>query len=399
MGKRMKSGLKRFWHRTRRVLGRLAISVAKKKDVTSEPRSGQGASGAGKSAVSDDYKKIIDIIEEVILSKEINSYHASKSFSTGQLFAGEFERLGYPVEIIEKIVIANVKGKKLLFLETETSDTSLMGYRVLKNKNFARKFFEKAGVSVARGEAFSRNKMEQAKQFALNLTSAVVKPVDGNKAKGVTVGVKSDREFKNAWASAVKVSKRGVLVEEHFMGGDEARFLVVGQRCAAVFKKIPPHVLGNGLDTVLELIERKNKLRSGNPHLCRRLIELDEHRLIVLKEQGYEPSSIPPKGAVVVIDWKANTSTGGDSIDLTDEVHPSFKQVAERVAGAVPGLDVIGVDILSFGFSQEATKENYIVIEANTRPGLGGHLYPVYGTPRNVARAIVEYTINKNRSD
>ncbi|NLA05990.1 MAG: hypothetical protein GX881_09805 [Firmicutes bacterium] len=373
--------------------------MAKKKDVTLEPRSGQGSSGARKIAVPDDYKKITGIIEGVILSKKLNVYHERKSFSTGSLIAGEFERLGHPVEFIGKIMIANVKDKKLLFLETETTDTSLLGYRVLKNKNFARRFFEKAGVSVARGEAFSRNKMKQAKKFALSLTSAVVKPVDGNKAKGVTVGVKSNREFKNAWASAVKVSKRGVLVEEHFTGGDEARFLVVGQRCAAVFKKIPPHVLGNGLDTVLELIERKNKLRSGNPHLCRRLIELDEHRLIVLKQQGYEPSSIPPKGAVVVIDWKANTSTGGDSIDLTDEVHPSFKQVAERAAGAVPGLDVIGVDILSFGFTQEATKDNYIVIEANTRPGLGGHLYPVYGTPRNVARDIVEYTLNKNRSN
>ena len=84
---------------------------------------------------------------------------------------------------------------------------------------------------------------------------------------------------------------------------------------------------------------------------------------------------------------------------LISKLNDTTRRAAERAAGAVPGLDVIGVDILSFGFSQEATKENYIVIEANTRPGLGGHLYPVYGTPRNVARAIVEYTINKNRSD
>ena len=166
-----------------------------------------------------------------------------------------------------------------------------------------------------------------------------------------------------------------------------------------MFKKIPPYVVGNGIDPVSKLLEQKNEVRADNPYLRRKLIKLDEHRLLIMKQQGYELSSVPPEDAIVIVDWKASISSGGDSVDITDEAHPSLKHVAESVAGTVPGLDVVGVDILAYDHSQEAQKNSYIVIEANTRPSLGSHHYPVYGTPRNVVRDVVEYVINKNRSN
>ena len=398
MGKRIRAYIKRFCYRAHCWFNGSAASLAKREDVTSGPRSSQGSTCPDEIGDLDEYKQIAGIIEEIILGNKINVYHESKSFSTGRLIAGEFERLGYPVEFIGKIVIANVKGKKLLFLETETSSTSLVGYRVLKNKNLARKFFEKAGISVARGKTFSRDEMVQAKKFALSLTSAVVKPVDGNKGKGVSVGVKSMQAFVNAWGSAAKVSKR-VLIEEQFIGGVEARYLVIDHRCVAVFKKIPPYVVGNGTDPVSKLLKQKNEVRADNPYLRRKLIKLNEHRLLIMKQQGYELSSVPPKGAIVILDWKASISSGGDSVDITDEAHPSLKHVAESVAGAVSGLDIVGVDILAYDHSQEAQEKSHIVIEANTRPCLGSHHYPVYGMSRNVAKVIVDYTLNKNRSN
>lgn len=387
--------LKRFWHRIRSRFSGPATSVAKRENVTLESSSGQGSPGNGRIAVPDDYKKIAGIIGRVVLSEEPNVYHESRSFSTGRLIAGEFERLGYPVEINEKIVIANVKGRKILFIETETPGTSLLGYRILKNKKIARKLFKEAGLSIAKGQIFSHNKMEKAKEFALNLPSAVLKPIRGNKSKGVTVGVKTSLDFFDAWNKAIKVNKQGVLVEEQFINGTEARYLVVGGKCIAVINRIPPHVIGTGSDTLKELITRKNKYRLTNPNLATKQIKLDRGRMENLKKQGYRLSSIPPEGSVVLIDWKAGISAGADSFDITDKVHPSFKQIAETVTSLVPGLDVIGVDILAHDHTKKAQADNYIVIEANTRPGIGSHHYPVYGKSRNVTKKIVEYVIRQ----
>lgn len=373
-----------------------SVSEIKNKttDYPDELLSGPGQeSFIVKNIVQNEYENIKNAVEEVALINE-NVYH-EKIFSTGRLIIAEFKKMGYPANFIKNIVVANVDGKKIYFHQTKTSMASSLGCIILGNKDLAREFFNESGISIAKGKLFSRKQKEQAESFALNLSSAVVKPVDGGKGKGVTVGVKNKREFARAWSAAKKTTKRGILIEEQFIGGIEARYFVIGGKCAAVAKRVPPHVLGNGLDTIEKLLERKNEERSRNPHLRNRLIKVDEHRSLILKEQGYELSSIPSKGVVVVIDKKASFSTGADSVDITDEVHPSFKAVAERAATAVPGIGVVGVDILAFDHLQRAQENNYIVIESNTRPCLGAHHYPVYGKPRNVAKIIVEYSLNK----
>ncbi len=96
-----------------------------------------------------------------------------------------------------------------------------------------------------------------------------------------------------------------------------------------------------------------------------------------------------------MIDWKSGISSGGDNLDITDQVHPDYKKLAERVATIVAGLYIVGVDILTKDFFQNAGKHNHIVVEANTRPGITGHHFPVYGQPRNLARQIAIYTLRK----
>ena len=341
-------------------------------------------------SAAEDFKVALNTIAEVMSNKKASIYH-EEAMSTGRLIAREFVKLGYEVDFSGKMGIVKGCDKRLLFLETETSQTSLLGYRILKNKKRAREFFKEAGVSIARGKTFRQNGKNQAWAFALKCMSAVIKPVGGNKGRGVTVGVKSEREFDDAWNNAIKISKQGVLVEKQFKNGIEARYLVVGGQCAAVVLRIPPHVIGNGVDTLSTLIEEKNKKTMNHPLLDNKLIRLNDYRLGVIKKQGFGLSSIPPKGFMVVIDLKAGISTGADSADITDEVHPTFKQIAERVAAVVPGLDVIGVDILAHDHTRPSREDNYIVIEANTRPGISAHHFPVYGEPRNVAAKIVEH--------
>ena len=92
----------------------------------------------------------------------------------------------------------------------------------------------------------------------------------------------------------------------------------------------------------------------------------------------------------MTIDWKSGLSTGGTSHDITSIVHDSMKRVAERVASAIPGLDVVGVDILARDHSAPAETNEYAILEANTEPMLGGHRFPMYGRPINVHRLVAE---------
>jgi D-alanine-D-alanine ligase-like ATP-grasp enzyme len=56
-------------------------------------------------------------------------------------------------------------------------------------------------------------------------------------------------------------------------------------------------------------------------------------------------SYIPDKNETVYLKENSNISTGGDSIDFTDEVHEQYKTIATNAAKAV-GAKICGADII-----------------------------------------------------
>ena len=333
-------------------------------------------------------------IYNVITSQKHNEYNEGK-FSTHKLLAEEFEKRGCRSLDIGGYLVVDIGKDKAVFLETESTNTSLVGFRVCKNKDIARQFLLEAGLSVVSGRSFQLREKEKALDYALSLPASVVKPADGRKGKGITVGVRTGEEFEYAWESAISATKGKILIEEQFIGGTEARYLVVGGVCTAVVQRIPPNVVGNGIDTIEKLIEIKNEARSRNPNLCNKMLIIDKHRLSIIRRQGYDLSSIPDKNVHVTIDLKGGLSTGADSLDITDETHELYKKIAEKAATSIPGLDIIGVDILAHDHFKKPESNNYTIVELNTRPGIGGHHFPFYGKSRNVAGMIADYTIKK----
>ncbi|QHP88397.1 hypothetical protein EWR22_25240 [Mycolicibacterium monacense DSM 44395] len=314
--------------------------------------------------------------------------------------ADEFTALGFGVEVIGHMLLVTRGSKRCFFYEGDSSFTSLMAMKVLKDKELSRIMFQRAGLSIAEGFAFTRNEKLSALEKVRQLSPVVVKPVAGHKGQGASVNV-TPESFEAAWSAASDavaeagvstVSDYEILVEKFFPDGDEARYLVVGGTCVAVLLRLPPKVYGDGRSTVRQLIEHENRTRRLNPSLraVSGMIRLDEQRHSIIRSQGYSLDSVPALGACVIIDWKGGLSTGANSRDITSDAHRSMKRVAEKVAAAVPGLDIVGVDILARDHTAEATPDNYIIVEANTRPNISGHLYPVFGEPVNVARIIAE---------
>jgi len=332
-------------------------------------------------------------------TKKMNQYKMEKITTSYQL-KKYFTSIDVPVKHIDLYRMIKTPFSRAIFFSSDNSSLGYTARRICGDKYLQKDFLEKAGISVAKSKLFEANEKEEARAFAKNLPSAVVKPLFGNQAKGVSIGVEGDLEFDRAWDEAINVSRyKKVLVEENFQNGILARYLVVNGKCISVVEFTAPFVTGNGKDTIEELIEQKNQIRKLNPHLKGGLLVINDHTKKTIKNQGYDLSDIPQKGEEILLDHKANPNVGSDTIDITDDVHPLFKKVAEDATKAIPGLYIAGIDLLAHDHTIEPKKDNYNIIEMNNKAGLGAHAYPLYGYPRNVIKIIGNHLLKLIKID
>ncbi|MBB3230166.1 CapA family protein [Halomonas stenophila] len=318
------------------------------------------------------------------------------------MIAAEFQRRGHFVvwEKKSRFEVIDLEPR-LSFSFSHLRGYSRGAISLLRDKAVFKRALSESGISVATGVAVPTHDKEGGRQFvAKSQTACVIKPACGHKGKGVTVGVKSDDQFDYAWDLAVKENRdeSDILIEDQFSGGVEARFLVVGGKCVSVCRRIPPIVVGDGVKTVDELIEEKNAEKRKSPGQVIRQIKLDEHRVGLIKAQGFSLDDVPERGTYVLIDHKAGASTGADTLEISDLVHPDYLRIAEHVSRVAKNIPVLGVDIISKSFSGVPTRESYIVLEGNIAPGLSGHCYPSYGNPKNIVSPIVDHALSLSRS-
>ncbi|MFA9438406.1 cyanophycin synthetase [Uliginosibacterium sp. sgz301328] len=269
----------------------------------------------------------------------------------------------------------------------ETDRTSAISESIAQDKELTKTLLLAAGVPVPHGRPVSDiNDAWEAMQEIGG--PVVVKPRDGNQGKGVTVNVVTREHLEVAYAAAFEISDE-VLIESYIPGSD-FRLLVVGNHLVAAARRDPPHVIGDGTSTIRQLVDMVNlDPRRGEGHATSLTkMRLDDIAIARLAMQGFDPESVPPKGARVVLRNNANLSTGGTATDVTDEVHP---EVAARAVAAAQmiGLDVCGVDVVCETVLKPLEEQGGGVVEVNAAPGLRMHLSPSFGKGRAVGEAIV----------
>ena len=269
----------------------------------------------------------------------------------------------------------------------ETDSTSAIAESIAQDKDLTKMLLEAAGVPVPVGRPVSdaEEGWEAACEIGLPV---VVKPQDGNQGKGVTVNILTREHFMVAFAAAAEISS-DVLVER-FIPGHDHRLLVVGKQFVAAARREPPHVIGDGIHTVRELVEIVNSdPRRGEGHATTLTkIRFDDIAMARLAAQGMDAESVPPVGARVVLRNNANLSTGGTATDVTDDVHPELAARAVEAAQMI-GLDICGVDVVCETVLQSLEEQGGGVVEVNAAPGLRMHLNPSFGKGRAVGEAIV----------
>jgi cyanophycin synthetase len=273
---------------------------------------------------------------------------------------------------------------------TVTSETSSIGVELACDKEDTKYLLEQAEVEVPRGDIIRRERsLEEACQYVGY--PLVIKPVDGNHGRGITVDIQNYEEALQAFRQAKESSRSGAIIVEKFIVGEDYRLLVINHKLVAAAKRTPAHVIGNGKSTVQELIDEVNEdPRRGYGHEnVLTQITVNELTITIIKDAGYTLESVLPEGERLILKDTANLSTGGTAEDVTDIVHPSNVSMAERISKIID-LDICGIDIMTTDISKPLSDTGGAVLEVNAGPGFRMHLAPTKGLPRNVAAPVID---------
>lgn len=227
----------------------------------------------------------------------------------------------------------------------------------------------------------------------------VVKPVDGSLAQGVTCAITNEDQLIQAVAIAQRINRR-VVVERH-LTGNTFRILVVGERMVGALRRMRPHVVGDGHHTIRSLVAQKNtdprrgarEQRNTTLHT----IQLDRVAEAHLQTQGFTIESVPDVGATAILHPHVTARYGGDTTDVTAEVHPEnqalFLQIARRFDATILGIDCVAQTL-----NQPLDPSSDGIVEVNTYPYLDLHHVPTWGTPRDAAGAVWDCIVPGSRA-
>jgi cyanophycin synthetase len=273
---------------------------------------------------------------------------------------------------------------------TMTSETSSLGVDIASDKKLTNKLLAATGVPVPRSEVV-RNEQEASAAAATIGYPVAIKPLDGNHGRGVILNLADDDAVRAGYGAARAESRHGGVVVESFLTGNDYRCLVVGGVLRAVAQRVPAHVIGDGEHSVAELVEATNadpRRGIGHEKVLTR-IKIDDESITYAREQGFELVDVPPGGVRVFLKRTGNMSTGGISIDRTEEAHPDNVEIAE-LAAKVVGLDIAGIDFICPDISVPMRETGGGIVEVNAAPGFRMHTHPTEGEAQYVAKPVID---------
>jgi cyanophycin synthetase len=274
---------------------------------------------------------------------------------------------------------------------TLSDRSSILAVELACDKEGTKTILQEAGIPVPQGTVIQYlDELERAIEDVGGYP-IVLKPMDGNHGRGITIDINSWEEAREAYDLASDASKsRSVIVERYYQGSDH-RVLVIDGKVVAVAQRVPACVVGNGQSTIAELVDIVNQdpnRGDGHDNVLTK-ITIDRPAIALLKRQNYDVDTILPPGKIAYLRATANLSTGGIAIDRTDDIHPENIWLAQRIAKII-GLDIAGIDIVTPDISQPLRELNGVVVEVNAAPGFRMHVAPSQGLARNIAAPLID---------
>lgn len=291
-----------------------------------------------------------------------------------------------------RVLELSYKNQIKHFYNQVPQSTSLLGHFCTSSKQRTRQLLKDKEISVSKGYIVNKNDSQDLRQQVWQSLEkpVVVKPDTGTHGDSVFLNISTKTEFQQA-LTKVFSEYENASIEEMFIG-IEFRVLATNDKVLGITQRVPANVTGDGISTIQQLIDQKNADPRRAPPYKKALItiEVDEHVRQTLNKIELSLISVPTKTQQVFLRENSNLSTGGDSIDMTDVVHPTVKSLAIKAMNAIPGLPYGGVDFMTTNVEVEQKADSYIIIEINASPGLFMHDKPFVGKNRHTAREFLK---------
>jgi predicted nucleic-acid-binding Zn-ribbon protein len=204
----------------------------------------------------------------------------------------------------------------------------------------------------------------------------VLKPTDKKEGYGVVTNILNPERMFFSIQELIELGDiEPVLIEEFFIGVTY-RVLVVGGEVIAVLKFMPTYIIGNGKESIEELIHSKNQV-------SRSRIRVNDALKLSIFNDGYNWNSVLPESQKYILSHNSHAAMGGQATNVTDIFKDKYKQIACKVCESLE-LTHAGIDM---NINAEG---DYRILEVNCAPALSTHLYPRYGTPIDTYSKVLE---------
>ncbi|TBW28245.1 glutamate ligase [Gramella sp. KN1008] len=303
-----------------------------------------------------------------------------------QLLIKEVLSRGGTVEVLDdqyNLIEITIDNKIFKILGTTYTHThSLLNHILCNNKRLCKENLKREGFQTPAFQIF--RKEDQFKDLRLKFP-IVLKPLETNHGIGIYVNIQSEEDFLTSISELL--SKYNEIMVEEFIDGPEYRFLVIERKLIGVIQRIPANLKGDGIHSLSELLQSKNKDR-GNDY-TKPLMKISEQDFQKYLENSQLKSDyIPARNEIHQICKISNLSKGGDSIDVTEEISLHHKQLAIDICEKFD-LPFAGIDIII----PDLNKNYYEVLEINERPMISMHSYPYKGINRRAEKYLLEHLL------
>jgi D-alanine-D-alanine ligase-like ATP-grasp enzyme len=261
------------------------------------------------------------------------------------------------------------------------------GNATIRDKHATNIFLQQMGVNVNRSREFMLSQLDD--QDFINTLELdyplVLKPTNKKMGYGVVTNILNAESMLSSVRSLKSLGDiEPVLVEEFFLGVTY-RVLVIGTEVNAVLKFMPTYIIGNGVNTILELIRSKNRI-------IRSRIRINDALQLSIENDGYSWDTILPEGYKYTLSHNSHASMGGQATNVTNVFSTKYKKISLQVCSML-GLKHAGIDM-----NINETGE-YRVLEVNSAPALSTHLLPKYGTSIDTYSSVFENLLNNTDVD
>lgn len=286
------------------------------------------------------------------------------------------EQIGIEFEVIDEkngFVVFRKDGKELRSVVCKFDVNNIVAAWISKNKNMTTHMLSKVTDMVPEQKIFELNN-EIASQEIVDYVigknyQVVIKASNLAHGDGVFLLPKSEEEvlsiidiLKN------KYDQKLIIIEDYFKSNKEFRILLCKGNIINGFQRHAAFIKGDGVLTVRQLIEQKNKMREQYKF---DLIVIDDSLVSLLESQSKNLDSIPNNEEIVRLKIACNLSQGGETSRLNiKDFHPDYIELFKKVF-EITQLTYTGLDLMVYGdISEKPTKLTAMINEINNAPSI-----------------------------